>query len=231
MSNTDKTKQLIRETQSTLKKLGFDPQGIDGTWGKNSQAAFNSLINNNYDPNNRFGVKVIPWGSKFKDLELVKLLDVIKTLQWKPHQIGDLMPCMAWETGETFSPSIKNPGSSATGLIQFMEANAKEMGTTTAALAKMTVIEQLDYVQKYFFRYRTRVKTLSDMYMAILWPAAIGRPESSVLWTKANSPRNYLANKGIDMNADDVITIEETMHKIRNKNVKGFIPLIGRPSF
>lgn len=44
-----------------------------------------------------------------------------------------LMACIAFETGETFSPAIKNSaGSGAVGLIQFMPSTAKALGTTTA---------------------------------------------------------------------------------------------------
>ena len=32
-----KLRTLIKETQSTLKTLGFDPKGIDGIWGNNSE--------------------------------------------------------------------------------------------------------------------------------------------------------------------------------------------------
>src|SRR5690349_113325 len=49
-----------------------------------------------------------------------------------------LMACMAFETGLTFSPSVRNPASSATGLIQFMDATAKGLDTTTQALAKLS---------------------------------------------------------------------------------------------
>jgi hypothetical protein len=58
------------------------------------------------------------------------------------------MAAMAFETGETFSPSIKNKASGATGLIQFMRSTAKGSGTTTAALAEMTAVDQLDFVEK-----------------------------------------------------------------------------------
>lgn len=41
------------------------------------------------------------------------------------------MAAMAFESGETFSPSIKNAaGSGAVGLIQFMPSTAKALGTS-----------------------------------------------------------------------------------------------------
>lgn len=61
-----------------------------------------------------------------------------------------LMAAMAFETGETFSPSIRNKLSGATGLIQFMPATAKGLGTTTADLAQMSAVAQLAFVRKHF---------------------------------------------------------------------------------
>src|SRR5690625_4614109 len=47
-----------------------------------------------------------------------------------------LMACMAFESARTFRPDIRNAaGSGATGLIQFMPATARGLGTTVDALA------------------------------------------------------------------------------------------------
>jgi hypothetical protein len=131
-----------------------------------------------------------------------------------------MMACMAFESGETFSPSVKNAaGSGATGLIQFMPATAKALGTTTEALAKMTAIEQLEYVEKYFKPYTGRLLTLEDTYMAILYPAAIGKPANYVLFS---SGKAYQQNKGIDKNKDGVVTRAEAALKVYEKLRKGF---------
>jgi hypothetical protein len=37
-------------------------------------------------------------------------------------------------------------------------------------------------VERYFEPQATRLKTLSDVYMAILWPRAVGKPEDYVLY-------------------------------------------------
>ncbi|MNL48167.1 hypothetical protein D3C87_1710060 [compost metagenome] len=132
------------------------------------------------------------------------------------------MGCMAWETGETFSPSVKSPVSSATGLIQFMKNTAIGLGTTVEALAKMSVVEQLGYVEKHFLPYRKKIQNLGDIYLAILWPAGIGKPDTHVLWEEGDG--QYLPNKGIDFNADGKITRLECIQKVRNKLVKGFLP-------
>lgn len=137
------------------------------------------------------------------------------------------MACIAFETGETFSPSIKNSaGSNALGLLQFMPTTAAGLGTTTKKLSVMTLIEQLAYVEAYFRPYKGRLKTLSDVYMAILWPAAVGKPEDYILFDKTDvkNPKRYLQNRGLDFNKDGRIVKSETARKIEEKLKKGKSP-------
>jgi hypothetical protein len=129
---------------------------------------------------------------------------------------------MAFETGRTFSPSVRNPQSSATGLIQFMAATARDLGTTTDDLARMTAEEQLGYVQAYFAPYRGHLPTLADVYMAILWPAAVGKPDDFVLW--ANGAPAYHANKGLDVDRDGQVTKGEAAAKVAALLAEGLRP-------
>lgn len=62
---------------------------------------------------------------------------------------NDLATVISFETGGTFDPAKKNPTSSATGLIQFTEATAKWLGTSTDALKGMPFNDQMVYVEKY----------------------------------------------------------------------------------
>lgn len=112
-----------------------------------------------------------------------------------------LMACMEFESG--LNPACKAKNSSATGLIQFMEATARGMDTTTAALAIMTDVQQLPYIERYFRPYHGRMKSLEDVYMAILWPRGIGKPLDYVLFANnQESARQYAGNKGLDFNKD-----------------------------
>ena len=133
---------------------------------------------------------------------------------WTQDQINYLIQCMAFETGGTFSPTIRNmAGSGATGLIQFMPRTAIGLGTTTDALANMTAVEQLDYVERYFQPYYRRTKTLSDMYMAILMPKYIGYDDQAILF---NDPsKAYTQNRGLDLNLDGRITKAEATHRVK----------------
>ena len=174
------------------------------------------------------------WGAKvsqvFRD-RVYWIADEITKLQKALYDPNWLMACIAWETGEKFSASVKNmAGSGATGLIQFMPTTAKELGTyrkttlTTAMLAKMTAEDQLTWVYWYMRLMIERhgaITNLEDCYMAILWPAAIGEPVASPLWTKKGRPTTYRQNAGLDKNTDGTITKLEAADHVRAKLVKG----------
>lgn len=140
---------------------------------------------------------------------------------WIEQQIGlnadNLMCCMAFETGQTFDPAKKNlAGSSGTGLIQFMRATAEGMGTTTALLAAMTAEKQLGWVFKYFKAFGNDFSkwSLEDTYMAILYPAAIGKPNDWQMPWKYGQLA-YKQNSGLDLNRDHIITKAEAAAGVR----------------
>jgi hypothetical protein len=163
---------------------------------------------------------VVAFGAKVPGPFLRRVVEICEELgidaSW-------LMACMAFETGERFTASVKNPQSSATGLIQFMEATARSMGTTTAQLAAMSELEQLEYVRRYFLPWKGRLKTLADVYMVILWPAAVGKPEDFVLFARTNSKRRraYLVNAGLDADKDGDVDKREASAKVAAKLVRG----------
>lgn len=112
-------------------------------------------------------------------LELAdRIVAAAQSVQADPGLLADLIN---YETAGTFSPSIKNPNSTATGLIQFLSSTASKLGTSTAALAEMSAIEQMDYVQLYLERVAATYGPLSvesDLYMSVFYPAAIGKGTS-----------------------------------------------------
>lgn len=164
-------------------------------------------------------IRKLAWGAKVSPAFRDKVFEISEALQINPDH---LMACMAWESNETFSPSVKNmAGSGATGLIQFMPTTARGMGTSTAALAAMTAVQQLEWVRTYFKPYSGRLVTLGDLYMAILWPRGIGKPDNYVLWSKATKPTTYAQNAGLDANRDGSITKSEAAAKVYAKLEKG----------
>jgi hypothetical protein len=121
-----------------------------------------------------------------------------------------MVTCMSFESGSTFDPAVRNAaGSSAVGLIQFMAATAKALGTTTAALGGMTVQQQLAYVEKYFAPYRntTALRTLEGTYLCIFYPRArLMKPHEVVARVGTVA---YTQNKGLDRDRDGDIEVQE----------------------
>lgn len=220
----------IKRQQQDLKDAGFYTGKIDGLWGAKSKAAMTAAIaaRTTQQATKPIGIvspdfRKIAWGKlvsqEFKD-----------KVQWIVDQLGmpqeggadNMMSCMAWESNGTFSPKVKNmAGSGATGLIQFMPKTAIGLGTTVAALAAMTAVEQLDYVYKYFLPFRGKLNNLSDVYMAILYPIAVGKPENYVLFDRDTKPIAYRQNGGLDFNRNGQITKHEAAAKVYAKLAEG----------
>lgn len=161
----------------------------------------------------------LPFGAKVSADFRERLVRLCKNLKWTPEHAGWLMACMAFESAESFSPSIKNAaGSGATGLIQFMPRTAIGLGTTVSQLATMSATAQLDYVEKYFRPYAARIKSLSDMYMAILLPKYVGAGEESVLFSEGIA---YRQNSGLDRNKDGKVTKREAAIHVQTKHIRG----------
>lgn len=149
-------------------------------------------------------MNALAWGARVSPQFRERVREIAADIGADP---SELMTCMAFETGRTFSPSVRNPASSATGLIQFMAQTARDLGTTVDDLARMTAEEQLEFVHRYFKPFRGRVGNLADCYMAILWPAAVGRPDDYVVFSSGRAA--YAANRALDIDKDGGITKRE----------------------
>jgi hypothetical protein len=161
----------------------------------------------------------LAWGAKVSPEFRAKVRRIADNLGCDPSW---LMACMAFETGETFSPSVKNPNSSATGLIQFMTGEnswAVSHGYTRESLSAMTAEEQLDVVAEYFAPHKGRILTLSDCYMAILYPAAVSWSGDAVIFGAGS--KAYLANKGLDLDHNNAISKDEAASFVKAKLEKG----------
>lgn len=162
---------------------------------------------------------LLAWGARVSSAFREKVRTISQKIGCDPNH---LMACIAFETGESFDPGVKNQaGSGATGLIQFMPSTAEDLGTSTERLATMTAEEQLDYVSKYFSWF-PGVRTLEDVYMAILWPKAIGRPNDYVLFARPS--KVYDQNRGLDRDKDGKVTKFEAAAAVRAKLERGSVP-------
>jgi hypothetical protein len=155
---------------------------------------------------------------------------------WIQEKIGlnpdFLMSCIAFESGGTFSPSAHNPLSSATGLIQFMDATVQSMvqhypvlasmapNRRASDLAKLTAVQQLSWVFYYFKAFGDDLShwALEDTYMAILLPSMIGKPLDSPMNWKDSA---YRVNKGLDLDKNGTVTKREATANIRRLYAMG----------
>lgn len=165
----------------------------------------------------------LAWGSKVERAFLDRVLAIARELVLDANH---LLAAMAFETGESFSPAQRNlAGSSGTGLIQFMAATARALGTTTPALARMSRLEQLEYVRAYFRPQafdgsgRPRLLSLADVYLAILYPSAVGQDMAHVVFRRGTAA--YGPNSGLDRNRDGVVTKAECVAPVAAKLQRG----------
>ncbi|CBN56613.1 MULTISPECIES: transglycosylase SLT domain-containing protein [Kamptonema] len=142
------------------------------------------------------------WSSKKSPEFLQKVVSIANELGANPNY---LMAIMQFESG--LKASEVNRFSGATGLIQFMPSTARNLGTSTSALQVMGEVQQLDYVRKYLMPYKGRLNTIGDFYASVLWPAAVGKPDSYVLFRIGSI--EYKQNNGFDRNKDGIITKNE----------------------
>ena len=130
-----------------------------------------------------------------------------------------LATVISFETGGTFSPSVLNKaGSGAFGTIQFLpktaawilqlpEAEAVEKGRA------MSFSEQLQKMVIPYFGNRS-FKSLEDLYLAVFYPAAIGKPLSYVVGMAPGAV--YTQNAGFDKTGKGYVTKEDITTSIRN---------------
>lgn len=168
----------------------------------------------------------------FKGIETLSKYD-LKALQNTANWIGIetdwLAAVIKFESN--FKTAIQNAaGSGATGLIQFLPSTAKNLGTSVEALAKMSFVQQLEYVKKYFAPYRGKLKSLEDTYLAVFYPRAIGLQSTDIVATAGS--KVYDLNSGFDRDGKGYITkqdITSTIRSVMNQasnNPRIAIPLV-----
>ena len=144
-----------------------------------------------------------------------KVVEVAKRVGCDPN---DLMALMNAESGLNPAARNKSAGSTATGLIQFIESTAKRLGTTTAALQQMSAEEQLVYVEKYLKQTKAAAGIgenqkigAGTLYSLVFLPA---RSSRNVLTSRGET--YYSQNYRLDTNGDGQITKDELGQRVRN---------------
>lgn len=136
---------------------------------------------------------------------LAKVKTVAEKLIISPD---DLMAIMYVES--RVNHRAVNASTGATGLIQFMPATAAGLSTSTAALKAMSNVQQLDYVYKYLKPFAGRMASYPDVYLAVFFPAGIGKPDTWTFQTSSLSASKIATqNPLFDTNKDKQITKAE----------------------
>lgn len=175
-------------------------------------------------PDNRVGDHLSPGGFDYDRIDGVRgnpnvTEAFIAEVEAMAERLGTrpeyLMAVMSFETGGSFSPGVPNAaGSGATGLIQFMPATARELGTSTEALARMGAVEQLEYVERYFNNRSDPgdLDTLEGVYTTVLHGSPRPDPDSTLF---ARGTAAYRMNAPLDTNGDGRITSGEATSFVR----------------
>ena len=126
-----------------------------------------------------------------------------------------LFKVMKHETGGTFSPAITN-GVGYYGLIQLNKNSIQKYGYTINEYTSMSRTRQMDEVKRYFLYWKNTLGLSSykpvDLYVALFWPAGVGKPDSYVLQTSNLSAQtvaeaNPSFNKRLGRPKDEALTI------------------------
>lgn len=129
----------------------------------------------------------------------IELRVVAERLQTQPAW---LLNVMASES--LFNPAARNslPGQTASGLLQFIEATARRMGTTTEMIRRMNPVDQLRLVERYLTPFRGRLNSLADVYLAVFRGVVIEGGDTIVVVDSNKERRIYALNKSLDLNGD-----------------------------
>ena len=229
----------VQAVQSKLNSLGIQPPlTVDGKMGPMTTSAvkafqqakgltadgiigfqtlaslgLGSPVSNNPSPISRpAGAGTIAAVRGIEKLDQAELKALADAANWIGINPDWLAAAISFESG--FSPSIVNAaGSGAVGLIQFMPSTAAGLGTSTAALKNMSFTDQLEYVKKYFAPYQGKLNSLEDTYLAIFYPAFIGKANDAVLGSTGSAIYNQ--NAGFDKTHKGFVTKEDITSTIR----------------
>ncbi len=140
---------------------------------------------------------------------LPELQQVAARLGMRPEWLLNVMACES-----SFVASARNPlpGQTASGLLQFIRQTARSLGTSAAAVRRMTPVEQLRFVEKYFTPFKGHLNSLADVYLAVFRGFIMsGGPDTAIAPLNASSKERqaYSLNKGLDLNRDHRITKNE----------------------
>ncbi|MGB0839063.1 MAG: transglycosylase SLT domain-containing protein [Chitinophagales bacterium] len=125
------------------------------------------------------------------------------------------------DSESSFKSSIYNRrGSGAKGLIQLMPSAMKEIGIKEVP---SNALEQLDNVHTYLKLRKKQCGTFrsfTDLKLAILYPAAVGKGKYYIL--ASNPSKTYNLNRNLDSDVDGLITVDDIERKMKRKYAEAY---------
>lgn len=92
------------------------------------------------------------------------------------------------------NPKARNPYTNAVGLIQFMPFVLEPWGYSPDTFPT-DYNTQLNYVYKYLKPYKNKIKSVTDLYLSIFYPAAVGKPDSFIIGSEKSMSRAAIIAK------------------------------------
>lgn len=143
------------------------------------------------------------------DAFFARLVLVCAELACEP---ADMLAVMQNESG--IRPDAHNPAGDASGLIQFMPFILNGLGWTAGheAFRRLSAVEQLPYVRRYFGPHAGKLGSATALYLATFLPARLshaGDPDFELVVQGGVLGWAYLPNLGFDRNHDGRITVRE----------------------
>lgn len=218
-NDVEALQKALKDAGADLGQYGPKKDGIDGMMGPYTRRAaekfpevakkFKDVLSR---PDNVLAGDI--------DVSAIQDPDFNKKLELVAKKLGiDSNAIMAVIKHESRgNPQAVNPYSGATGLIQFMPDTARRLGTSVEELRKMSAVEQLDYVYKYYKMVGVRPgMDAGDLYVSTFMPAALGKGDEHVLGQKGApgfSGAVYRQNAGLDRDKNGTITVADIKNSV-----------------
>jgi hypothetical protein len=145
-------------------------------------------------------------GSAFTD----KVKEIAEKLGIEPDSI-----MMAIWIESEFNRNAYNPVSKAYGLIQILPSTAHDLGLSMPEVRNMSGVEQLEkVVYPYLKQYKGKMKRGIDVYLAIFYPAAVGKPDNYVIAREGSKTYQFNANLDVKGNQNGLLEVFDIRKRV-----------------
>lgn len=135
--------------------------------------------------------------------------------------IDGIAGVISHESGFNAAAHTPIPGQTATGLIQFIESTARQLGTTTDALRTMSPLQQLPYVERFFQRTIRQIPQAPESYILATYGRAdlVNAPDDLAIdHATSDDPaeaERYRVNSALDAGGKGWISVGDLRASLR----------------